>query len=240
MDNFFISQPPFTHSRTASPLVKFINKGLGFLKWAERLQPMPNSHVDMCTIEQRINYFHLLTNTIANNVAGDVIELGCFTGQCAMLFQKIIQENNADKQLHLYDNFESKFTISGSVEAILKQNFIDAQLALPVIHKGYFSDTIPGELPESISFVHVDCGLGGSPEEHKKILLYCLQFVYPRMSEGAICVLMDYHEKSTANAGINHNPGVNMATDEFFADLPEKIISLYGNQYSHAYFTKLG
>ncbi|MEO6733668.1 MAG: TylF/MycF/NovP-related O-methyltransferase [Ferruginibacter sp.] len=240
MDNFFIAQPPFSNQPNSSPLVKFINKWLGYLRLNYNLHPLPDSKVDMCTIEQRINYYHLLGNTIINNVGGDVIELGCFTGQCAMLFQKIMDENNSTKQLHLYDNFESKFTLSGSIEAALKKNFIEAGLALPVIHNGYFNETIPDKLPENISFVHIDCGFGGDPEKHKEILMYCLQQVYPRMSKGAICVLMDYHKQSDANGGCNYNPGVNMAADEFLSSLPEKIMSLYGNQYSHGYFRKPG
>jgi O-methyltransferase len=59
------------------------------------------------------------------------------------------------------------------------------------------------------------------------------------MSNGAICVLMDYHDKTVNNIAYNINPGVKLGCDEFLSDKPERIISLYGNQYSHGYFRKV-
>jgi O-methyltransferase len=42
--------------------------------------------VDKTTIEQRISYFHLLKEVIEHKVTGEVVELGTFTGNSAMLF----------------------------------------------------------------------------------------------------------------------------------------------------------
>ena len=238
MDNFFITDQPFGLKKN-SPIVNLINKGLRLVKAGYRIQPRPDPIADMNTIEQRINYFHLLDAVIANNIPGDIVELGCFTGQCAMLFQKVIEMNESDKKLHLYDSFESKFGIRGSVETTLNNNFAHSGLTLPILHKGYFEQTIPEQLPDKIAFVHIDCGSGRDRFEHKKTIIHCLESVYPRMSKGAVCVMMDYHDNTVDTTGFDVNPGVKLGCDEFLAGRPEKIISLYGNQYSHGFFKKV-
>ena len=238
ISNFFIAQPPYAlpDNRLLSTT---INKGFKLLKVGYRLAPPLNPVVDMNTLEQRISYFHLIESVIANQIAGDVIELGCFTGQCAMLFQKVMQQHQSEKQLHLYDSFEVKFTLQEEVEDVLRANFVAAGLPLPTLHKGYFQDTLPTQLPEQIAFAHIDCGFGGDPQPHKEIVLYCLEAIYSRMSKGAICVLMDYHDSTTGDNGYDVNPGVKMACDEFLASKPEQMICLYGNQISYAFFRKL-
>lgn len=234
MDNFFIADQPF-HLNKNSPIVNLLDRGLQLVKAGYEISPLPDPIADMNTIEQRINYFHLLDAVISNQVPGDVVELGCFTGQCAMLFEKVIEMNESDKKLHLYDSFESKFSPGGSVEDTLKNNFRNSQLALPALHKGYFEQTIPDQLPTHIAFAHIDCG----PAAQKKTMLHCLASVYPRLSKGGVCVMMDYYDTAVNTTGYDVNPGVKFACDEFLRDKPEKIISLYGNQYSHGFFKKV-
>lgn len=239
MNNYFITQPPYSvNRRKNSPLINFVNKGLRYLKTGYNVQQLDTS-VDMNTVEQRINYYHLLDNVIINNIPGDVIELGTFTGQCAVLFEKIIELRGSDKKLHVYDTFGVSFKFKGDIEEKLKENFSAASLQLPLIHKGDFFDTLPAELPEKLSFIHIDCGFGGDPQAHKKVMLHCLESIYPRMSTGAICILMDYNDP--AENGVAHDvaPGVKLACDEFLAGKPEKIEVLFGNQYLHACFRKV-
>ncbi|TKC05893.1 TylF/MycF/NovP-related O-methyltransferase [Pedobacter frigoris] len=237
MDNYFLTKPPYGNIKASSSFLRFVNKGLRFLKLGYNIAPIDTS-ADMNTVEQRINYFHLLGSVLNSEIQGDVIELGCFTGQCAMLFQKAIQLHQSDKTLHLYDSFEVKFKEKGDIQAFLIDNFKKAQLDLPVLHKGYFQDTIPGQLPEQIAFAHIDCGFGGDKMQHKDIVLYCLNSIYPRMTKGSVCILMDYYDPEMNGIGIDINPGVKLACDEFLKDKPEKINGLYGNQYFHAYFRK--
>lgn len=240
MDNYFITKSPYTkvnHSNFVLNLTKFTNKVFKKLKLGLVISPI-DSTVDMNTIEQRINYYHLLNAVIQKNIAGDVVELGCFTGQCALLFEKVIEQNNSDKRLHLYDSFEIKFTETRNIEDVLLDNFSSAGLKAPELHKGYFEQTLPTQLPEKIAFAHIDCGHGGDKFKHKEIMIYCFEQIYPRMSSGAICVLMDYYNPEINGKGHDANPGVKLAYDDFFNDKPEEIIPLYGNQYFHAYFTK--
>lgn len=238
MDNYFITKPPYGHTKSASPLLRLVNKGFRFLKFGYQVSPMDGS-VDMNTVEQRMNYYHLLNNVISSNVSGDVVELGCFTGQCAVLFEKVLEQNKADKKLHLYDSFHIKFKEKEDIADVLIRNFKDAGLRLPILHKGFFNETLPSQLPESICFAHIDCGFGGDKMEHKAIMIQCLEGIYPRMSKGAICVLMDYNNPEMNGPGVDINPGVKLACDDFLKDKPEEMVALYGNQYYHAYFKKV-
>jgi len=239
MDNFFISNPPFNTKRIPAVIDKF-NKGIRKLGYNYRLIRAVDPASDMNSIEQRSNYFLLADSIIGNQVEGDFVEIGSFTGQCAMIFQKTIEQHSSAKELHLYDNFQTQFTIQGSVEAELKRNFLSAGLRLPYIHKGNFEATIPAELPDKISFVHIDCGFGGDKNSHRDIILFCLEHIYPRMTRGAICIMMDYHdaEITPKGLGLDVNPGVKMACQEFLKDRPEEMTALYANEGSHGFFRK--
>jgi len=237
-NNFFIIQER-TYTPLKRRLIGFINKLLVKTGFWHKLTPVFNPMVEMNTIEHRINYYHLITSVIDRGIGGDLIELGSFTGQCAMLFQQILDVNESDKALHLFDSFEKDFGIDEDIEEILKSNFRVKGLKTPVIHRGVFTQTVPAELPEKICFAHIDCGWGGDPDEHKDIVLYCLENIYERINRGGICVLMDYHNPAVTHTGLDCNPGVKMACDIFFNDKPERIVCLYANEGSHAFFTKL-
>jgi O-methyltransferase len=240
MNNYFITKVPYTKSNVAASsirLLRFINKGFRALKLKYVVSPIDTT-VDMNTVEQRINYYHLLNQVLLCEVEGDVIELGCFTGQCALLFQKVLEQNDSAKELHLYDSFEIKFSEQGDIKDVLMASFKSADLKPPILHKGLFKDTVPSELPEKLCFVHIDCGHGGNVEDHKNILLEVLNSIYPRMAPGGVCVLMDYNDPKINGIGHDANPGVKLACDRFLQDKEEEIIPLYGNQYYHAYFRK--
>lgn len=240
MNNFFIALPPFDKKKIPS-VVTWVNKTIRLAGFYYALKPVLNPHVTMTSIEQRSNYYILLESVIANNIEGDVVELGSFTGECAMLFQNTIEQHSSQKHLHLYDSFQSMFAIEEDIEKILINNFNEAGLKHPIIHKGFFEETLPWQLPDKISFCHIDCGFGGDATQLKNIITYCLEHIYPRMTKGAICALMDYHDEKLVPIGVgfNSNPGVKLACDEFFDARLEKIISLYANEYSHGYFRKL-
>lgn len=239
MNNYFITQKPYSiHDRKTSKAIDLLNKGFRFLKTGIHIKQQDTS-VDMNTVEQRINYFHLIDSVIAYDVPGAVVELGCFTGQCAVLFEKVIEQHKSSKQLHLYDSFHVPFTFKGNVEDELKENFKRAGLKQPFIHKGDFKTTLPAELPEQIAFVHIDCGFGGDKFEHRDVMLHCFESIYPRLAKNAVCILMDYFDAKENSQGIDINPGVKLAYDEFFKDKPEKIVALFGEMYNHAFFRKV-
>lgn len=213
-----------------------INRLLKFLNLKIDIAPVADSN-QMISFEQRLNLFHLLNEILVHNVEGDIVELGCYVGNSSTQIQSINLNSNSTRQFHVFDKF-GFWGKSNDILAMFKDNFHKADLPLPVIHQGLFHETIPQQLPEKLAFVHIDGGYGGDHDEYMNIILFLLEEVYERMSEKAICLLMDYHDTEKTLHGTNSNPGVKSACDIFFKDKPEKVFVLYGNRYSHGYFRK--
>ena len=219
---------------------KLLLKGLSPINWLLHtfnleieIAPKGDAN-EMITLEQRINLFHLLNDVLVNEVEGDVAEFGSHVGNSALQIQSILKHANSNKIFHVYDKFDERW----ETQKRFTENFANFNLPLPIIHKGLFSSSIPSELPEKICFLHIDAGYGGDQVEFMDIILHLLENVYVRMSAGAICLLMDYHDKEKTIDGINSNPGVKAACDIFFEDKPESVYVLYGNRFSHGYFRK--
>lgn len=204
--------------------------------------------VGMLTREQCLNIYYLLQQVLAAGVRGDVVELGCHEGGCGLLLQKILDAAGSSARLHLYDSFEGLpangendrnsvgsfyFTKEGALatapERVIR-NFRAAGVRPPEIHRGWFKDTLPRELPEKICFAHVDGDLYSSTLE-------ALTGLYQRLEKGAIVVLDDYCDPSRFPQR-NILPGVKMACDEFFRGKPEQVEALHGGLECHAFFTK--
>ena len=198
----------------------------------------------MSNIEQAMNTYHLLVQTILQEIEGDVVELGCFEGVTTILLQKTLDQYNSHKRIHVYDSFEGlpdKSEKDGDTtynlgacktqkEALI-QNFEKFHVKLPEIHVGWFQDTLPKELPDKISFAHLDGDFYSS-------ILDSLVYTYPKLTKGAVVVIDDYCDPAVHNV---HNilPGVKQACDEFFKDKPEKVSVLIAGCQSHGYFRKL-
>lgn len=194
-------------------------------------------------VEQRMNMYHLVSQTIAYNVDGDLVEVGCNEGQSSVLIAKLIKGFNSSKKLHVYDSFEglpSTRRVDGdaykegdlaTTEDVLIDNFKLHGLEMPVIHKGWFDDTLPDGLPEKICFAHLDGDLYDS-------ISVSLKYVYPRLSKGAVCLIDDYCDPAINPDGWDYLPGVKKACDDFMADKPEKICYMYAGAFTHAFFRK--
>lgn len=70
-------------------------------------------------------------------------------------------------------------------------------------------------------------------------ILVSLEYVYPRLTKGAICLIDDYGDPSINPLGWNKLPGVKKACDEYLADKQENVSLLYAGDYTHGYFRKL-
>jgi O-methyltransferase len=220
------------------PAIRPLNRVLQRFRVHWQLRRSPDPRRDMTNFEQRLSLWHLVSQPLAYGVPGDVVELGCFDGKTAVIFAKVIEELDPARSLHLFDHFKVEFKQQGrDIRARVLEHFQMARCVAPLIHEGDFLDTVPGQLPETIAFVHIDCGFGGNPREHQATIQRLLEHVYPRMPRGAIGVLMDYHDLAQAD-GVNHNPGVKPAADTFFTDKPEKVGSLWADEYAHGYFRK--
>ena len=194
--------------------------------------------------------FHLVRDVLVYEVPGDFVELGCHAGQSAVLFQKVIEHYDKSRTLHVYDSFEgipelqpedgntgfSKGRMATAQE-VLHSNFSRVGLKTPVVHQGWFEDTLPNQLPERIAFAHLDGDLYES-------IRISLEYVYPKLTKGAICLIDDYSDPAVFET-FDLFPGVKKACDEFFLDKSEQVAVLYGGYSSklgygsHGYFKKL-
>lgn len=217
---------------------RYLNKLLFALGFRVNLTERPDGFIHMHTIEQRSNLF-LSAELIAQlGIPGEWAEFGCYTGQSAMVLQKVLQSYHPQRRIYLYDSFQAQFGYKGVVKQGLMRNFKEQGLNDPILVEGYFKDTIPAQLPDKLAFVHIDCGTGGQVENLVERITCILTGIYNRLTAGAIVHLMDYHDPALTYRGSDPNPGVRVACAEFLQDKPEKVVTLYGNQYSHGFFIK--
>ena len=149
-------------------------------------------------------------------VEGVVVEFGCYVGTTSLYIRRVLDMHQDTRAFHVYDSFEGlpeKTTHdlspageqfrAGELLATRKQfirEFQKAHLALPVIHKGWFSDVRPQDVPEPVSFAFLDGDYYDSVKQP-------LQLLAPKLAPGAIIVVDDY-----ANEAL---PGAARAVDEW-------------------------
>ena len=244
MDNVFITQY-FDWDRPPPRRVRVVNAVLARLGFGARLTS-PESTGYMSNVEQRMNMYHLVSGVLAYQVPGDVVEVGSHSGSSAVLYQKVIDQYDPTRRLHVYDAFTDP-----PVDVLLG-HFRDLGLTPPVVHQGWFADTLPGELPDRVCFANVDVGHPTqTPADLEASIRLALESLYPRMPAGAVCLLTDYCDPDVyARQGFrfprcisdiqawNVHPGVKRACDDFFRGKPEQMVVLYSGRYSHGFFRK--
>lgn len=150
-----------------------------------------------------------LQKTLNLNVSGDIVELGCYVGTTALFMQRLLVEQKSDKRLYVYDSFEGlppKTAADASpageqfragalraTKADLIKHFKQAGLPLPTIHKGWFADIMPGQLPDMISFAFLD-------GDFYESIRQSLQLIWPRLAPGALVVVDDYQSQALPGA----------------------------------------
>jgi O-methyltransferase len=198
----------------------------------------------MGSVENFINIYWALSSVLAAGVKGDVAEVGCYRGRVSVLLRKVIDHYAPERELHVFDSFEGlpslgphdgDFGNAGQhrtdVEA-LRDTFRRWQVREPVIHPGWFSETLPAGLPDQLCFAYLDGDLYDS-------VRVGLDEVYPRLSPGAVVIVDDYCDSERNPRAFDGFPGPKRACDEFFADKPERISVLVGSDDMAAgYFRK--
>lgn len=236
MHNFYICSPIFEKRLNFRQRVaaKLVNK----LRVGAYLLPDLDPTTQMSTSEQRINLWHLAEQVLAYEVPGDFVDVGCFDGKTSSLLARILQETQAGRTLHLYDSFEHRLGTATDPKTALQTFFTEQGLPAPCLHEGRFENTLPSQLPDTIAFAQVDCGIGGDPEEHTKVIQHCLEHLWPRLSPGAICVVQDYHDPASGSGSINYYPYLRAVVDSFLTPRGVRAYALYSGKYSHGFFRK--
>jgi O-methyltransferase len=246
MHNTFIATTFDWDHRIPTPWQRTVNRFLHKLDLPFRLTPL---QPHMATVEARMNLFHLLEQTIVNEIPGDVVDLGCNAGDSTVVMQRVIRELAPGKRLHAYDSFEGLPPLSDkdSSDGVYDKGdmavgldtfvskFAALGLELPEVHSGWFEATVPKELPDQISFALIDGDLYESTR-------HLLPHVYERMAPGAIGMFAVYYDDAVFRrddlAGCYRSPGVKRAADEFFRNKAEDACVLYAGEYSNGYFRK--
>lgn len=249
MDNAFIAK--WFHWDQRMPLAwhRPFNVLLRLARLDAQLTPRP-FRGGMASIEARMNLFHFATQCIEFGIQGALVEIGCHSGQSSVVLEHVARTLAPDRARHYYDSFAGTPPPSGpdaehgvyehgamnASEFAFHDTFRRAGLPSPGnVHKGWFEETIPGQLPDRIAFALLDGDLYASTK-------HVLPHLYERMPRGAVCMLGVYYDEAILDRPdtIPHykSPGVKLATDEFFADKPERVSVLYAGEYSNGYFRK--
>jgi O-methyltransferase len=196
----------------------------------------------MMTLGQARNFYKLLKKVLKRDIPGETVDLGCHEGTSSILIQKVLKKMNSVKSLHIFDSFKGLPELDKKdAGAILKKGALNASklnliknfrrfdLKLPIIHEGWFKDTLPKKLPDKICFAHLDGDLYQS-------ILISLDYIYPKLSKGAVVIIDDYCEPSKQLK--NYFPGVKKACDNFFQNRKEKVIQLKSGEKPHGFFIK--
>ena len=214
---------PYTHSITSAKSTFSLQQGSDYNKTMNLLEKYPiiSEQVSKAELEWVLD---CLEEVLMHEVPGDVVELGCYVGTTTLFLQRTLLAYKSHKALHAYDSFAGlpPKTVEDSSpageqfkEGELKapktefvRHFRQAGLPLPVIHKAWFSDLTPADIPARIAFAFLDGDFYDS-------VLDSLKAVWPQLSEGAVVIVDDYQSEAL--------PGAKRAVDEWIAVHPARL-----------------
>ncbi|MFD0224383.1 TylF/MycF/NovP-related O-methyltransferase [Streptomyces hirsutus] len=170
----------------------------------------------------------------ADAVPGAVVELGCYQGAMALWMRAVLDSGGQQQRpIHVYDSFKGLPERGEEDPELFEPGFLRAEpeqvLALhdrwgrtpPVIHPGWFADTLPGQLPAQIAFAYLD-------GDYYDSIRTCLTACVPRLAPGGALVVDDYADLQTNPKAWNGLPGVKAACEDYF-NAPSPLEVLMGN-----------
>jgi O-methyltransferase len=151
----------------------------------------------------------------------------------ALVTKQKFAEDAARSGLNM--SYDETLTAGGlkAIQQQLEDNFQRWKLTPPIIHAGWFENTLPYYLPQSIAFAYLDSDFYDS-------ILVSLEHIYPRLSPNAIVIVDDYCDSEKNPHAWSGLPGVKKACDFFLLEKPEKMYVLVGSDdLTIGYFRKL-
>jgi O-methyltransferase len=156
-----------------------------------------------------------LETILDRQIPGAIVEFGCYIGTTSLFIRRLLDARRENRPFHVYDSFEGLPEKSRQDDspagtgfqagklAVSKKQFIrefqKAGLKPPMIHKGWFEELSPDNVPDQIAFAFLDGDFYSSIKSS-------LQLVLPRMSKGGMIVIDDYAREAL--------PGVAKAAQE--------------------------
>jgi O-methyltransferase len=174
-----------------------------------------------------------IRHIVESGVRGAFVELGCHRGAMSVWIRSLLDAfGDTSREIHVYDSFQgmpepdacdSDHLREGDLVAS-PEDVVDSHKKwgkrAPVIHPGWFDETLPVELPESIALGYLDGDFYGS-------IMTSLKHCVPRMAPGGILIIDDYADVVANPQAWNGLPGVKQACDEYFGgDSPVEPIVL--------------
>ncbi|HSW66545.1 MAG TPA: TylF/MycF/NovP-related O-methyltransferase [Bacillota bacterium] len=156
-------------------------------------------------------------------VPGGIVELGCYVGTTSLFIRRLLDHHHqSDKrEFHAYDSFAGlpdKVAQDQSAAGVdfrlgeltvskkdFLQQFRSSNLRPPIIHKGWFNELTPADVPDQIAFAFLD-------GDFYESILDSLRLVWPRMTAGSTLLIDDYQREAL--------PGVERAVRDFFRGKP--------------------
>lgn len=153
---------------------------------------------------------------------GSVVEFGCYVGTTSLFIRRLLDAYRHAGAFHVYDSFAGlpektaqdasaagEQFVAGELAATRKgffQQFKKARLRPPVVHKAWFAELTPQDVPEDIMFAFLD-------GDYYQSIMDSLRLVTPKLTADAVLVVDDY-----ANEAL---PGAARATDAWLQAHPE-------------------
>lgn len=152
-----------------------------------------------------------LEQVLEQGVPGDIVEFGCYIGTTSLFLRRMLDSYGQSdaRALHVYDSFAGlppKHQLDNSVvgeqfkagelsvsKKQLLHEFHKARLAPPVVHKAWFSDLTPKDVPERIAFGFLD-------GDFYESIMDSLKLVWPRLAPGAVLAVDDFSREALPGA----------------------------------------
>ncbi|ARF76972.1 TylF/MycF/NovP-related O-methyltransferase [Streptomyces sp. NPDC012600] len=172
-----------------------------------------------------------LANLAARGVPGAVVELGCYRGAMALWIRSVLDSlGDRDREIHVYDSFQgmpapgaedSDHLAAGELRSSpddVRATHAAWGRPAPVIHPGWFDETLPKELPDEIAFAYLD---GDFYDSTLTGLTHCVTRLMPT----GVLLVDDYADTALNPRAWDGLPGVKRACDVYFgAPLPVTVV----------------
>lgn len=153
---------------------------------------------------------------------GSIVEFGCYVGTTSLFIRRLLDAYQYVGAFHVYDSFAGlpektaqdasaagEQFVAGELAATRKgffQQFKKAGLRPPVVHKAWFAELTPQDVPEDIMFAFLD-------GDYYQSIMDSLWLVTPKLTLDAVLVVDDYANEAlpgaarAADAWLQAHPG---------------------------------
>lgn len=174
-----------------------------------------------------------LQKVLETGIVGAAVEFGCYVGTTSLHIQRLLGMY-APRESHVYDSFAGlpektphdhspageQFK-PGELQTSKKEfilNFRRAGLVLPHIHKGWFNELSPDDIPLPIAFAFLD-------GDYYESIADSLALVWPKLTPGAVIVVDDYMNEAL--------PGAQKAVESWLKTHPAKLTTKHSLAIIH-------